>query len=225
MLLLDPPALEQARSDFKRDRVAKIPISVGALLGPAWDTRLVDVACNHAVRVYTRGRGPGSLEAEETAGLDYWVLHSGHVREFLPWLWTNFYCSRHVLDTVNAVIGESLHTEDKLEALNVNVMRGTRTRYELHHDPWPYVGLLYATRHPKGGGLIVQLTDGTERTYQPEIGDFLVMDGTVLGHAVQPLEDDLRVSVPMTFYPEHLRDEDEDALNAYLYSGQRPPDA
>lgn len=169
--------------------------------------------------VVSKGRGPGSLEPEETAGLDYRVVDGEALRH--SWLW-DWYSSDLMVDLVSAVVGERVRVSESVaSAVNINHLRGSRGRYETHVDGQPYSAVLMCDTCDSrtGGRLILGLDDGRRNeyidTYQ---GLLVVFDGSVIPHAVEPLTGVLpsRTSIPMVYVPEHASERPA-GLDGYLY--------
>lgn len=186
-----------------------------------WVESVRALAANLGVDVSVKGRGPGSLEPEETAGLDYRVVNGIALRD--SWVW-DWYQSDTMVALVSAVVGESLKpSNDVSSAINVNYLRGQAARYETHVDAQPYSAVLMANFCDAitGGRLILGLDDGrrTEMvTTRP--GMLVVFDGSKIAHAVEPLTrpGSWRISLPLVYVPVEAQ-ERPDALNSYLYGG------
>jgi hypothetical protein len=185
--------------------------------------------CEFSARfVNSRGRGPGSLEPEETAGLDYRVLTGKQVKELLPWLW-QWYQSPILRNLVGEHVGCAVNPSDDLESsINVNYVQGLGGRYEWHVDAQPYTAILYADtmRDSDGGGLM--LAPGADPTAMPDVfevvrptrGLLLIFDGSSTPHAVEPLlVHTSRVSIPMIFLPEGVKAQRHEDLDAFIFQG------
>jgi hypothetical protein len=162
--------------------------------------------------VHKKGRGPGSLEPEETAGLDYWVMNTSMVRERLPVLWDLF---NSLPPLVSEVLGIEVECGTNEGALNVNMLVGRGSRYELHYDTEPFTMMTYITNFGTdhiGGELFLREPDGKEHYIIPIAGSSLIFDGAACAHSVCPLLPvrnhnfvdcgvPVRISVPMAFLP------------------------
>jgi hypothetical protein len=189
--------------------------------GMTWALQVAVAAAAHGTRVVKQGRGPGSLEAEETAGLDYRVLVTDQVRARLPWLWA-IYTDPAVVNLVTVCVGEPVRTLDDESAINVNLLDGQGARYELHTDTLPYTLLLFVTTHARGTGGLLTLQVGPDEVeyHRPIAGHAVIFDGQAVPHTVTPLRTaGVRVSVPMVYLPTRLGGAERAAVNSYLYGG------
>jgi hypothetical protein len=178
-----------------------------------------------AAHVVSKGRGPGSLESDETAGLDYYVMTASDVAARLPWLWSAY--QGPIFARVQSLIGEPVRPGDEGDeaCINVNDVRGIGGRYEAHTDSSPYTLLVFASSVPTGcgGELVLTLDRGhdlppLELEYEPVMGRGVLFDGHAVPHAVRPLVGlDRRVSIPMVYYPVDNPVGRDAALDAHLY--------
>lgn len=183
--------------------------------------QIVDFALSHATHVVNKGRLPGSLEPEETAGLDYHVVSGEVVREKLSWLWERY--STEWMDLVSEAVGVrckpcSLDTI----SVNINVLNTTGSRYEWHVDSDPYSGVLFLTDHDEAdGGEFVIEVEGERKKIYPRRGKMVLFDGTVCPHGVYPLKTNKpRVTVVMVFIDPNraqLTGENEKQYSVELY--------
>lgn len=177
-----------------------------------------------ARHVISHGRGPGSLEDEATAGLDYRVITGEVIQSQMPWLW-DVYADQNLRHQVARLVGESVRLDDNLpSAVNVNVVEGVGARYELHTDSRPYTLILFVTDLPPGcgGELDVYLTSN-HISIHPQFGLCALFDGSSLPHAVRPLAGgplaEQRLSIPMVFLSERGAFRDA-RLDEHLYGSQ-----
>lgn len=187
-----------------------------------WAVRIEEAALTHGARVVKHGRGPGSLESEETAGLDYTVLDGAGVRDHLPWFWTLYHT---LVPEISGLLKTTVHvSEDILSSINVNVLQGAGARYEAHVDAQPYTLLLFVTTHLYGqGGRLLLGGEKTEVGVPPRSGHGVLFDGATIPHRVEPLDPRaaplLRVSVPMVYLPEGVSASDRPSeLGGYLFT-------
>lgn len=173
-----------------------------------WADLVVDVAAA-GEHVASKGAGPGSLESDDTAGLDYRVTISKVVEEELPWF----------TDAIDAIITTECSRmalpllrrhRDERQGLNLNyhnVPVGdqaaiTGNRYELHEDlVGCWVMVVFVTKQE--GGELAVYKDGHPgvqtpiRTY-PGLVAFMRRETP---HEVLPIRSGTRVSVPVTLVP------------------------
>lgn len=190
----------------------------GATDHSVWDQAICAFADLHANHVLKRGRGPGSLEDEATAGLDYSVVTGNAIVQALPWFYSWY--AAYVFDLWQSIASEpvSLYPDQDV-SMNINIVAGIGGRYELHTDT-SLSALLYLTslQEEDGGKLELHLPDRTPITIRPQRGKLVLFDGTTVPHAVQPLRREVsRYSVPMAFVVPSLAARPS-GLSAYLFS-------
>ena len=169
------------------------------------------------VKVVSKGKGVGSLEPEETAGLDYRVTSGGDIEKTAPHLW-DLYNNPDLLALVSQLTGEECAVSRHVPSgTNINDVR-TGGRYEMHLDSSPYVLLLFGSSHDKGGALQMKLNSGSWHSIQPHAGLGVLFDGSVTPHRVQttPVR---RLSVPMVFVPKGFDEINarEGGLDEHMY--------
>lgn len=103
-----------------------------------------------------------------------------------------------------------------MSGVNVNVLDGSNSRYELHLDSNPLTGVLFFTSHDeKSGGQLVFERDGRRATVNPRAGWFLLFDAREIPHSVTPVNGRrARISAPMNYYFEDDEIERPEALTA-----------
>ena len=165
--------------------------------------------------VVSKGRGVGSLEPEETAGLDYRVTTGNQIMKVSPLLW-QLYNNPELARVLSRISDVPVHTSRDLgSGVNINDVR-KGGRYEAHVDSTPFTLLLFGSTHRSGGALEVQI-DGRWQQIQPSEGHGVFFDGSVTPHRVQPT-DSRRLSVPMVFVPEGFDElEVREGLDGHLY--------
>lgn len=159
-----------------------LDLTLPSLFPAAWAGELAAAAALRGRKVEKKGRGPGSLEGDETAGLDYRVLTMSGIKDACPWLYI-LYQSPLLRAVVAHEVGEPVDIAQDEWALNVNLLLGGGGRYEWHVDGQPYTLLLYPETfsHEEGGALLLapginpdgttrQLADYTHRYAQKKIG-------------------------------------------------------
>lgn len=187
-----------------------------------WTEAVRQAVMTHGRHVVKQGRGYGSLEEEDRAGLDYCVLTGSDVMEYLPWLYDLYTGS--LLSHVTALLAMNVYLPDDLDgSINVNLLRGRGARYEWHVDRQRWTMNLFATTHTEadGGALLLRRSRKAKKveTIYPEAGCALLFDGAHCPHAVEALKTDTyRITIPMTYFTEPAVL--IPGLNDYLFSEQ-----
>jgi hypothetical protein len=160
---------------------------------------LEDISDLGGKHVVSKGRGAGSIEPEETAGLDYRVTQGGAIQRLAPHLW-RLYNNPDLARVLSRISGFPVHpSRDLGSGVNINDVR-KGGRYEAHVDSTPFTLLLFGSGHEEGAALEVQV-DGSWVEIQPLEGFGVFFDGSVTPHRVAPAHN-RRLSVPMVFVPE-----------------------
>ena len=168
-----------------------------------------------------------SRESEDVKSISTLIVDGNQIRENFPWLF-DLYQTKILEYAIEFFNQEVFIASTDLYALNFNVQKGTKMRYECHIDSNPIQGVLYVTEHKKGGELIVsenskaigtQEIDENCKVISPKKGFLYLFSGEFFPHYVRTLiDDELRVSIPMNFYtkdnPESNRPKD---LNYHLF--------
>jgi hypothetical protein len=197
---------------------AAYDIEAAGMLPPGWNQELADAATALAKPAELRGGGPSSLEPAGTV-IRYGLVDGETVEEALPWLARLYAELAH--DLASRVYGQKMVTSDKtINGVNLNVLRGAGSRYELHVDTNPLTGLLFVTTHPtEDGGQLEFEIQPSSLSYPPRSGMLLLFDATKAPHRVTPLRREVtRISVPMNFYTEETLAHRPPGLDSYLYS-------
>jgi hypothetical protein len=151
------------------------------------------------------------------------------VQHKLPWLYKMY--RDQFLDLVRQAWDEPIEPAvDDRYGVVLNVLRGSKMRFECHIDSNPVTGLLFFTSHPAGGGELVIGHDPEGNSVKeleqdctavtPQAGQLIVFDGHTYPHYARSLvsESDVRVVAVMNFYteshPESIR---PPALNRHLF--------
>ena len=191
-------------------------IDCRAWLPPDYAERVRRVAVLYGRRVKTSGRGPGSLEPDETAGLDYIVVPGDVIRDQARWLW-NIYHDPGLAHAVGEALGARVEpSPDASSCININYLAGAGGRYERHVDGQPYTLNLFVTEHDGRTGGLLDL-DGTLIYPRPGFG--IPFDGAAIPHAVTPLLGGERLTIPMVFLAEDAAARPA-GLSDYLYTEQ-----
>jgi hypothetical protein len=182
---------------------------------------IMEFARAHATHIVAKGRLSGSLEPEETAGLDYHVVSGDVVREKLAWLWNRY--STEWMDLVSNAVGvKCVPCSLDTISVNINALYGAGSRYEWHVDSDAYSGVLFLTDHnEEDGGEFVIEVDGRRNIIHPRRGKLILFDGTICPHGVYPLKTNKhRVTVVMVFIDPNraqLTGENEKRYSVELY--------
>jgi 2OG-Fe(II) oxygenase superfamily len=170
-----------------------------------------------------------SREAADVAHVTRGRVHAIQVQQRLPWLYKLY--RDQFLDLVRQTWNEPIEPAvDDRYGVVLNVLRGSKMRFECHIDSNPVTGLLFFTSHPHGGGELVIGHDpkgvGVEEVERactavtPQAGQMIIFDGHTYPHYARPLmsESEERVVAVMNFYteshPESIR---PPALNRHLF--------
>jgi hypothetical protein len=191
------------------------------LLPADWQQQVLRVAETRSRHVFMEGECSTTLDFEvSNGGMEYDVVTGEVIREELPWLW-HLYVTK-LTEFATETTGTPMKpSKFPKSAINVNILSGTRARYEWHVDSNSLTGLIFVTDHPHGdGGELAFDVDGVKMAIPPRSGEMLIFDATEMPHAVFPLtRETKRLTIPMNFY---YLDEDEEAtrppdLDRYLY--------
>lgn len=180
---------------------------------PGWKREVQDAVLDHGKRIVRRAPGPGSTDA---SGLDYRVLTTRGVQEYLPklefWYAGPGYEAARAFDPRVQLAPRPSWTP---ATINVNLVAGQGGSYEWHTDDQSHTMVLFASTFAPidGGELQVE-----------GIGDFIpienravIFDSSRLRHCVAPLARDvLRVTVVAQYLVPDGRARSEN-LNDYLY--------
>lgn len=155
-------------------------------LDAATRNMIVGTAAALAERVVSKGRGPGSLEPEETAGLDYRVVKGSAIHDRRPELWN---LAHEIVTYTSTVLGLVELVDHRDSAVNINVIMGLGARYEKHVDSNPVTAVLFVNTVPRefGGALKCHLFSEGASEIQPGEGMLVVLTGDSIAHEVLPL--------------------------------------
>ena len=203
--------------------------NIESQLPEGWQKAIIDLAMHDAKQKTLIASSVTSRELKSDVRIEVLTVGGGTIRRRLPWLFDLY---RGLFkDIAQTLTTEPLSTAmDVRYAINLNVQRGDKMRYECHVDSNPIEGLLYATNQPAGsGGDLVVASDtrarGIEAISQsavriyPCVGKLVFFDARIHPHFIAPLADPhgLRVVVAMNYYlpscPESSRPAD---LNRHL---------
>ena len=175
---------------------------------------LIHDAAADATLVKRDGAGPGSLTDD---GLCYYVAGGVLIHHRYPALWQ---WARDLAVEASRVSGERLElSRHQPSAVNVNVLNGEATEYELHTDSYHWTLLVMASGSHLGGELEVMGDLGSFVTVAPSPGMALLFNGDQHPHAVRPLRDGTpRVSVPIAFTPVGVPWVRNEELDQHLYT-------
>jgi hypothetical protein len=170
-----------------------------------------------------------SREADDVTHITRGRVHSWQVQQRLPWLYEMY--RDQFLGLVRQSWDEPIEPAvDDRYGVVLNVLRGSKMRFECHIDSNPVTGLLFFTSHPAGGGELVighdpsgvgvEELDRDGTAVEPQAGKLIIFDGHTYPHYARSLmsESDVRVVAVMNFYtashPESFR---PPALNRHLF--------
>lgn len=196
-----------------------------------WREDITEVAAGAEFRDFPR-TPILSREAADVTHITRGRVHAIQVQQGLPWLYKLY---RHqFLELAGRAWGEPIEPAlDDRYGVVLNVLRGSKMRFECHVDSNPVTGLLFFTSHSAGGGELVighnpsgfgveELErDGT--AVPPQAGQLIFFDGRTYPHYARSLvsESDVRVVAVMNFYtgscPESTRPRD---LNRHLFGDE-----
>jgi 2-oxoglutarate-Fe(II)-dependent oxygenase superfamily protein len=195
-----------------------------------WDKEILNFALANSVFKELEPCSVTSREHPDVKSVPTLTVKGDKIRAGLPWLFKLY--EELFYELGKACVNEQLLlAKNDLYALNLNVQKGNKMRYECHIDSNPLQGVLYVTDHSKGSGgeLVVsnnpnaigmaEIDEDCEIFY-PKSGTLMLFNAWHNPHYVKPLknENGVRVSVPMNFYtessPESARPED---LNDHLF--------
>lgn len=203
---------------------------VNDILPIHWVEEIKGVVSKYAKLVILTSQSVTSRELKNDLKIETLVVDGEVIKEKLPWLYKLY--NGYFKELGQKCVSESLVTaKNTLYAVNLNIQKGSRMRYECHVDSNPLQGVLYVTTHKEGTGgeLIVsnnidalgeeEIEKNSEKIF-PNCGYIVFFDARKYPHFVKSLinENDERISVTMNFYtqsdPEDSRPED---LNSHLF--------
>jgi hypothetical protein len=205
-------------------------IDIRKSLPNSWKRDIIRLADNFAVARTIIPTSVTSRESSKKIKIPVMTVGGGRIRSILPWLYDLYRGLFRDLGQTFLDEPVTVATNDRY-AINLNIQKGTRMRYECHVDSNPLEGLLYVTDQPKGRGgeLVVANRPDAEgvraikadcECIYPKAGRLVFFDARHHPHYVAPLRDenDIRIAVTMNFYtpacPESARPRD---LNKHLF--------
>jgi hypothetical protein len=170
-----------------------------------------------AKRVVKKGRSPGSLEPEETAGLDYWVADGFDVHQAAP-QFSGLYRNPAFKVALERTVGVGLELDpDERSRVSVNVLTAGKN-YEEHVDGCGITAVVFLT-HCFGGQLEVQ-EDGGWLGYSVNPGKMIALDGSRVPHRVQVVERGVRVTLLLSYRVRGRHEERDPGLSAAIYGAE-----
>jgi len=146
---------------------------------------------NLATPVVWKGKTEGSVEGEETAGVDYRVLNGFQTEEHLPELWK---LAERLKFIVQEQFGDDIRLmKSKASAVNVNILDEGH-RYELHYDPNEVTAVVFWNDDYDGGELVV---NGCK--IKPVAGLCVIFEANVSAHEVMPVYRGRRFTIPIGY--------------------------
>lgn len=216
---------------MSRNKFTFYEVDINKHLNSNWDTEIVSFSQKYAIYKLLKPCSVTSRESKTTKEVETLTVDGIKIREGLPWLFELYENELRIIGSES--IGEKLLlAKNDQYALNLNIQKGCKMRYECHIDSNPLQGVLYVTTHAKGEGgeLVVsnnsqsigtkEIDEDCEVIY-PRKGMLYLFNATKNPHYVRPLKNsgDTRVAVTINFYtsnnPESSRPED---LNNHLFN-------
>lgn len=212
-------------STFKYSR-----FDIQELLPSSWQSDILKFAEKYEKKVVITADSITSREATKSDQIETLVVDGQQIKDKLPWLY-NLYQGLFYEYAQTCTQEELFLAKNPIYAINLNIQRGNKMRYECHVDSNPLQGLLYVTTHPEGTGgeLIVsnesnvfgieEINQNATRIY-PNAGDLVFFDARKHPHYVTSLEkeDATRISIAMNFYtPTSTEDDRPSDLNEHLF--------
>lgn len=178
---------------------------------------LDEVHQSSGVRVQKSGRGPGSLEPEESAGLDYYVTTGDKLRESKLWSWAAGPLTMQIVDIMHQPF-----QLDQQPAVAININRLLPGgRYEKHLDSNPLTCLVFIDEADDGQTGLEVAGDTILVSRRP--GKAVLFTGFNIPHWVERTTTE-RVTIPVAFEPvgrpiDGYEPPDRAAVDTYLYDG------
>lgn len=175
-----------------------------------------------------------SRESEDVKSIPTLIVDGNQIREHFPYLF-DLYETTILNYAIKSFNTEVFISSTDLYALNFNVQKGTKMRYECHIDSNPIQGVLYVTTHKKGEGGELVVSEDSEaigikeidkncKIIYPKSGFLYLFPGEHFPHYVRPLTNanGIRIVMAMNFYtkknPEINRPKD---LNNHLFNKEK----
>jgi len=205
---------------------------VTGILPPRWRQDILDIAADADVRDFPL-TPVISREAADVRHITRGRVHAGQVDRELPWL-SRFYRAEFRELAELAISGPVAAARDERYGAVLNVLHGTRMRFECHVDSNPLTGLLFCTDHGLGaGGELVFAHDREARSradidrscavIRSQSGHLIFFDGRFQPHYVRPLTSvaAVRIVAVMNYYTRSFPESTRPAeLNRHLYGDQ-----
>jgi len=206
---------------------------VARYLPSGWDSEIREIASKHSKSVILVPTSITSRELDPNLTLETLVVDGAVVAEHLPWFFELYQGIFRELGQ-RCVSEELTIARDTIQAVNLNIQRGQKMRYECHVDSCFLTGILYATpcQPGTGGELVISLDQnalGPEQIerrshiVQPETGRLLFFEGSKNPHFVRPLIHGAeRISVVMSYFSHSFPEKDRAPdLRRHLYVGKK----
>ncbi len=177
-----------------------LPIEFENLLTEEEIREIIEFTEKNSKHFVNKGKLPGSLESEETAGLDYYVVAGDAIKSDLPWLWHKY--ADEWMQMVSQSLGiNCVPCDVDTISININALYSSGSRYEWHVDSDPYSGVLFLTDNSKAdGGEFVIEVDGIRKKIYPQKNKMILFDGVSCPHGVGVLKTNKpRITVVMVF--------------------------
>src|SRR6266404_2791168 len=145
-----PPSKTENRDKCQTEFTWK-EFKVESFLPKAWDKQIVSFALKHSVLRRLTPTSVTSRESSQALKIPVLTVGGKKIKEGLPWLFDLYRGTFR--DLGQTCVSEPLSiAQDVRYAINLNVQRGIKMRYECHVDSNPLEGLLFVTTHRAGAG-------------------------------------------------------------------------
>lgn len=193
---------------------------MNSILPIGWNNDILNVANNYAKYKMLVSNSITSREKYRTIQIEALTVDGVVIKKHLPWLYDLYKSDFYELG--KQCVKENLYlARDDLYAINLNIQKGTKMRYECHIDSNPLQGVFYATSHDEkdGGELVVSNNpnalgideiDLDCKVIYPKKGFLYLFNAYYNPHYVRPLKSSngCRVSCPMNFYTDSSPESD-----------------
>lgn len=204
---------------------------INSFLPKNWDLEITKYVNKNAKKIKLNPTNSiTSRESIEIKNLDSLIVDGNQIREDFPWLF-NLYESLFLQYAEKTFNTKVLLSKNDIYALNFNIQKGLKMRYECHIDSNPIQGVFYITTHKKGMGGELIVSENSEaigvneinkdcKIIYPKSGYLYLFPGQLFPHYVKPLNDknSIRIAMPMNFYTiNNSEDERPKDLNKHLF--------
>lgn len=195
------------------------------MLPSDWTEQVKRAIEAHSQSTVLTGGSDLSREADPNYAIPVMVVLGDACQSSLPWLRSLY--DNELRSFASKAYGAQLFAANDLRSsININCLRGVNARYEAHVDTNPCTGLLFAcdASAETGGALVFRgPNEGVpDAVVWPRKGLFLAFDARQIPHYVSSLVIPMdRVSIPMNYYDDPIRQDRPDSLDDYLYTNRQ----